>query len=349
MQCKVLMEVDYARWDEYVKSHSLSSPYHLTAWKRAVEIAYGHQTHYLMAIENNNIVGILPIVSVKTPLLVHELCSLPFCDLGGILAESNTVYEFLLQSALDLVKQLKADKLSLRQTQSSTVSEQEAEALSPGTKVRMILALPESSQALLEGFKSKLRSQVRKSEKNGVSYALRDDIEAKAAFYKVMQINMRQLGSPVHSRKWFESVMNAYQSDAKLFVAIFDNKIVGGSILLLCNEVATVPWASTLPEYNRLAPNMALYWAMLEYAADHRFKRFDFGRSSIGEGTYNFKKQWGARPVPLDWQVFNNQGSKVEQSAGPSNIRERVAKIWSGLPAPVTNAAGPMLRKYISL
>jgi hypothetical protein len=30
-------------------------------------------------------------------------------------------------------------------------------------------------------------------------------------------------------------------------------------------------------------------------------KSFDFGRSTMNEGTYKFKKQWGCEPTQLHW------------------------------------------------
>ena len=72
------------------------------------------------------------------------------------------------------------------------------------------------------------------------------------------------------------------------------------------------PWASSLRQYSKYSPNMLLYWKMLEFACDNGFNYFDFGRSSLDEGTYKFKKQWGASPVPLPWQYISLQ----KQSSG---------------------------------
>jgi lipid II:glycine glycyltransferase (peptidoglycan interpeptide bridge formation enzyme) len=44
---------------------------------------------------------------------------------------------------------------------------------------------------------------------------------------------------------------------------------------------------------------MLLYWTMIRDSIERGYKVFDFGRSTPNEGTYNFKKQWGAVEAPF--------------------------------------------------
>ena len=114
-----------------------------------------------------------------------------------------------------------------------------------------------------------------------------------------------------------------------------------------------IPWASTLAEYNALAPNMLLYWTIQSQLCERGVRQFDFGRSTFGEGTYKFKKQWGALPVALDWREWDAQG--VAPVAAPatagasSSLRPLIESAWQRLPLAVTNSLGPRLRRYITL
>jgi len=99
---------------------------------------------------------------------------------------------------------------------------------------------------------------------------------------------------------------------------------------------------------------MLLYWSLLKYSTDHGFTQFDFGRSSIGEGTYRFKQQWGARPVPLDWKYFQNNTDSDTNKArnkklNKSLIRRFLEIVWCKMPLQVANLLGSKIRKYISL
>lgn len=94
---------------------------------------------------------------------------------------------------------------------------------------------------------------------------------------------------------------------------------------------------------------MLLYWAMLEYGCQQGYKRFDFGRSTVGEGTYRFKEQWGARPEPLFWYRFVHESHARDSLPIEGNNRRRAAEYWKRLPVSVTKVLGPRIRRYISL
>lgn len=356
---KLAVPSDQDSWDNFVQSHPDATPYHMFAWKLAVEQAYGHKTFYFIAQDSNDnrILGVLPLVLIQIPLLKSALHSLPFCDLGGVLSTSEEAKSLLIEQAQKLSEQQGHKKLDLRcslpnKNKSALTKEEETEF--KGKKVRMLLDLPESSEELMASFKSKLRSQIRKAEKNGISYYQSTGTTDLDAFYLVMQANMRMLGSPVHSRKWFESVLVNYKENAQIGIVKKDDEVVGGAIIIKCGNTITVPWASTLAEYNKLSPNMLLYWGLLSYAADQEgTNTFDFGRSSVNEGTYKFKKQWGAEPLALDWQSFKGREleapSTTAPSDGKSQLRDKIAATWAKLPLPIVNTLGPILRRYISL
>ena len=126
---------------------------------------------------------------------------------------------------------------------------------------------------------------------------------------------------------------------------------VAGGIVLISGNKASIPWASTIPKYNRLSPNMLLYWSLLEYCCDHGISEFDFGRSTYDEGTYKFKAQWGAQPRLLKWQTNESPASSdsIPNHRPKLNLRKIAGTIWCRLPLKITVALGPHIRKFISL
>jgi len=339
---------DEASWNEYIQTHNASSPYHLFAWKRAVESAYGHKAYYLIAEESNRITGVLPLIHLKMPLLSGVLVALPYCDVGDVLAEDRETGEKLIMEAVSLAQILKTKYIELRgQSQLSPFQDLNLPLTTQLHKVRMLLDLPRSAQELWDGFKSKLRSQIRKAEKNGLQFqwANLDDVDI---FYDVFSRNMRDLGSPVHSRKWFYYVFKYFGENARTGMVYKDNVLIGAGVILNTTKSICIPWASTLRAYNRFSPNMMLYWNFLKHAADNGYARFDFGRSTPDESTYKFKAQWGAEPEPLYWHYLTSN-HEMNFDAGPSITKEKIAQIWRKIPAPLANCLGPAIRKYISL
>lgn len=345
IQIKTAKPSDQAEIDGFLSSRQSSVPYQRLQWLLAIQKAYGHNYEYLLARSNSKLVGVLPISIFKKISGKKHLCSLPYCDVGGVFADNDVVSEELIQFALKRAEQLQAMPLELRQR----LTDEPAIVDMKNRKVSMLLELPDSAEVLLAGFKSKLRSQIKKAEKNGLQFDSANDQKSIDDFYYVFCRNMHLLGSPTHSAKWFHALREMYQDDLLVGRVWLEGRIVGAGLLLFSGDNVSIPWASTLRDYNRLAPNMLLYWNLLRLSCDRGCKQFDFGRSTYGEGTFKFKKQWGAKPVLLDWQTLDKAGAVVEKSGVESRARDMVEMVWRKLPLPLVNTIGPRLRGHISL
>jgi FemAB-related protein (PEP-CTERM system-associated) len=333
---------------DFVRAHPEGSAYHLPAWCGAVGTAYGYRSQVLAARRDGKLVGMLPLCEIARPLGRPRWVSLPFCDLGGALAADPATAQALGERARADLSARQLTALELR----SCGGSQDPDSLG-GRKVRMLLALPDSAEALMKSYSPKLRSQVRKAEKNRLRAEHSVAPAAVDAFYDVYARNMRRLGSPPHSLDWFKAVHRHYGEDGMFIMLVYlEDKVVGAGWVLRCGDRAVIPWASTLVDYNRLAPNMLLYHAILSHLSSQGIRQFDFGRSTFGEGTYKFKEQWGARPFLLDWQEWKaGQDQPLAETGNPgaSRLRPLVEQVWQRLPLSVTTAVGPRLRRYITL
>jgi len=376
LEIKFLQPGDTSKWDAYVASHPVGALYHLSGWREVIEKAYGHHASYLMATRRvqpngtgepiEDIVGVLPLIHLKHFLFGNALVSMPFFDLGGALADDGETENALLSEAINLGRELKAKSIELRHTSLQTSQQPETEdsfrrrlslmsyelsALSCVTrshKVRMLLELPDSPELLMKSFKSKLRSQIKKPMKEGLTAKI-GGVELLDDFYRVFAENMRDLGSPVHSKYLIRAVFEIFPENARITVVYKDEKPTACSVFIGFKDVLENPWASSLRKYSRLSPNMLLYWTMLEYACENSFKYFDFGRSSPDEGTYKFKNQWGAKPEPLHWHYFSLNGKRLKGESDDKARFDKAIRYWQRLPVPVTKIVGPMIRKHISL
>lgn len=350
VKIKVASFNDKDAWDAYVDSRSGISPYCYFAWRQAVEKAYGHKGLYLIAYKDNLVVGVLPLICFRYPFSRFRYYSLPYCDVGGVYAESSQISTLLVNEALRTLRKKRGVLLEIRSGQDMRCNS-EIQLNQPTVsedKVRMLLQLPGSSDLLWSGFKSKLRSQIRKAEKNGLVFSW-GTVSQLDDFYQVFTRNMHELGSPVHSKLWFEMVLESFAENARLGLVYNGEVAVGGAVILITGNSVSIPWASTLRDYNKLSPNMLLYWNLLQYAADNGKEVFDFGRSTLGEGTYRFKKQWGAEPEPLYWYTLGNSKDQRKTFITKSDNRKMLAVLWGKMPMPLTGYLGPRLRRYIPL
>ena len=106
-------------------------------------------------------------------------------------------------------------------------------------------------------------------------------IELLDDFYRVFSENMRDLGTPVYTRKFFREILMTFPENTRLVIIQLNGQPIGAAFLLGYKDKLEIPWASTLKRYNKFSPNMLLYWEVLKWAIDAGYKYFDFGRSSI--------------------------------------------------------------------
>ena len=331
-----------AGWDEYVAGHPQASGYHLMAWLRIIERIFGHRTFYLTAKdEQGQVHGVLPLVFLSSRLFGRFLVSLPFVNYGGVLANNPASQEGLLGRAVELAKQLAAGHIELRHEELAGLQWPDKQH-----KVSMRLRLPEEFDLLWKTFPAKLRSQIRRAEKEGMTFRLgRDDVLED--FYTVFSRNMRDLGTPVYGRTFFSEILRSFPESSRIGVVYLKGQPVAAGFLYGFRRVLEIPWASSDRRYNRLAPNMLLYGSVLDYACQKGFRVFDFGRSTPGGGTYRFKEQWGAKPVPLHWYYWLSNGGPLPDLS-PSNAKFRWAiSVWQRLPLFVSERLGPSISRSI--
>lgn len=324
-------------WDAFVAGHPAANVYHLWGWRRIFEEAFGHSTIYLAARDGSDIAGVLPLVIFRSRLFGRFAVSLPFVDGGGVCAVDTRVAEILVERASAIARELRLSHVELRH-----VTRQFPAMPDRHHKVGMQLALPGSAATAWSALDRKVRNQVRKAEKSGLAVRA-GGAELLEDFYQVFARNMRDLGTPVYPRRLFESALTTFPGAMRVFLVEHEGKVVAAGISLRDRDRLTVPWASSLRTCRALCPNTLLYWRILEFAIGSRMPTLDFGRSTPGDGTYQFKAQWGARPTPIHWEyVLLGRSAVPERSPNNSRFRPAIAA-WKRLPLPVAHWLGPRI------
>ncbi len=329
-------------WDDFVYRSPGASHCHLSGWRRVIERAYGHRTYYIWAHENGETKGILPLVLIRSNLFGKTLVSMPFLDEGGICSGEEKAKVGMYQKSLELYEDLKADSIDMRHRRPSGI-------VLPchGSKVTFTLKLDANPDQMWKHFDAKLRNQIRKSLKSGMT-ATWTGKEGLSDFYRVFATNMRDLGSPVHSRIFFASILDEFPDSARFILVHKGSETIGGGLCLLFKDTVFMPWASSKKEYLSMCPNNLLYWEVIRSGCLRGYRVFDFGRSSRGSGPYKFKKQWGAIEEPLHWQLFSRHKNWTPTVSTPDSRYRWGVYAWKRLPLTIANSLGPILRKQIS-
>jgi len=333
-----LASPDAPEWDDFISGRPEATYAHLPEWGRVFTESMGHTWHGLQARGDSGLEGVLPLIRVKSRLFGDYLVSMPFVNYGGPVG-SEPARIALASRARDLAREMSVDLLELRNR-----APLEGDLVRSDRKITVVLDLPAEAGDLWDALKAKVRSQVRRPMKEGMTVAFGD--EHLGAFYDVFAHNMRDLGTPVLPFRFFESLAHHLPDRMVICVVRHQERAVAAGCGFVFGREFELTWASSLRAVNRLAPNMLLYWSLMAEATERGVKVFNFGRCTPGGGTHKFKLQWGGHDEPLPWSQWSSKG--VATTPSPDSAKYRLAVgVWQRLPLAVTNRVGPVLARSI--
>lgn len=328
-------------WDEALAGLPGATVCHRYGWRSVMENGLGHTCYFWAARDRDGtIVGLLPLVRVRSRLFGDYLVSMPFLNDGGPVG-SESVRVALAERAEEHARALGVQLLELR-----TRSALEGTPLATNPrKLTVLKDLPESSEELWEkGIKSKIRSQVRRPMKEGMEIRIGPD--RLDDFYRVFSTTMRDLGTPVLPKHFFQAIANALPDSVLFAVVEHQGEPAAAACCLVYQDEMEITWAGASRTHQRLAPNMLLYWGVMEAAVERGLSVFNFGRCSPDSGTHRFKKQWGSEDLALPWLQWSSSGATSTPT--PTGAKYRLAtSAWQKLPVPITNVIGPPLSRLI--
>ena len=338
---EVTVTYDAVLWNAFVASHPRATQYHQHEWPALIARSFGHRAIPLAAFRDGRVVGVLPLVLMESWLFGRFLVSLPFLNYGGVLGDTEDIEKALWDRAVETAREERAAYFEARHVTPHTFVAQRKQH-----KVTMILDLAPTIEAQWEAFDPKLRNQIRKAERSGLTARIGGASDLPD-FYDVFARNMRDLGTPVYGRRFFEEVLRAFPDSCRIFSVQSGRTVVAAGMALAFRDILEVPWAASRWDYRPLCPNNLLYWELIQDAIKSGLRRFDFGRSTPGEGTYKFKEQWGAKPIPLAWEYWLPE-SRPLPDLSPKNAKYRAAiGVWKRLPVGLTKWLGPSIVRGI--
>ncbi len=122
---------------------------------------------------------------------------------------------------------------------------------------------------------------------------------------------MRNLGTPVFSRRYFRMLPRCFATDADV-VTVLDGGSADrlGDELLLSRRGAAVLRRRHARRRGSVAGNDFMYWEVMRRAAERGSRLFDFGRSKVGTGAFAFKHNWGFEPAQLHYRLQPGAGGR---------------------------------------
>lgn len=328
-------------WQEFVSANPSSLPSHDPAWQQVIKLSFQHESLLLSARDaHGQLLAGVPITILNSKLFGRFGVSVPYLNYGGVVSTYPNLHAHLIQELAHIRTSLNLKYIEIRSIHpnlSDVVSTK---------KSSMILLLPKTNQDLEKQLGSKLRAQYKKAESYEPKFII-GKIDLLDDFYSVFSQNMRDLGTPVYHKCWFENILKHPDIASHIVIVYIHEKAVSAGFLIKTGSIMEIPWASTLISANQFNANMWMYRKILGFAIEQSCDFFDFGRSTKDAGTFKFKKQWGAQPYQHYWYMITDENSPPPQ-LNPDNPKLKLLiAIWKRLPVWLTRIIGPAIIKGI--
>ncbi len=329
-----------SRWDAFVEKNKNATFFHKAGWKSVIENAFGHDTYYFYAEEAGEIVGILPLVHIKSVLFGNALHSTAFCVYGGVVADSEECGKALNDKASELARQLNVDYLETRNRYPTGLDLPKKDLY-----VTFRKTLAEDDDANLNAIPRKQRAMIRKGIKLGLSSEIDKTVDR---FYANYSESVRNLGTPVFSKRYFELLKQEFKNECEILTVLDNQGNAVSSVMSFYFKDEVLPYYGGGSSLARsVHANDFMYWEVMRRAREKGIKIFDFGRSKVGTGSYRFKIHWGFEPQPLFYEYLLVNTEKMPD-INPLNPKYQIfIAIWKRLPLKVSQTIGPFLAQSL--
>ncbi|WP_165314151.1 FemAB family XrtA/PEP-CTERM system-associated protein [Vibrio ziniensis] len=339
---KTATSSDLQLWDEYVHQHPKGSFFHLSGWIKVINGAFQHKHHYIMAVQNEKIVGLLPLFEQKSHLFGHALISTPFCVYGGVIADNQFIERKLEDAAYKLGCQLNVDYIELRDREYK-------ESYSPWVEhchhSTFSCGIADTPEEILTAVKRKQRAVIRHSLNNNLHW---DNSPSPELCYDVYAESVRNLGTPVFNKKLFTLLTQVFGEQCEtLIIRTADNTPISSVLSFYYKDEVLPYYGGGTLDARALKSNDFMYYQLMCIARNKGNTKFDFGRSKQDSGSYNFKKNWGMQEEHLHYRIALIK-SQQAPNLSPNNPKYKYfIAIWQKLPLSLSRLIGPYLSKYL--
>lgn len=339
---RVLEPQDRPRWDAFVRAHPQGTFFHLSGWQQVITRTYGHRTWFYYVEEQGRITGILPLAQIKSRLFGHSLASLPFCVLGGVVA-STAAARLMLDGAADrLAAELGVGHLEYRNQVSAHPNDPAWHQKDLYVTFRKEISADDEEN--LNAVPRKQRAMIRKGIKLGLQGELDQDIDR---FFTAYSTSVHRLGTPVFPKSYFRNIKDTFGDDCEIRIIVRGSELIAGVLSFYFRDEVLPYYGGGMAAARECAGNDFMYWNLMQAAAARGVRIFDFGRSKLGTGAFDFKKNWGFVPTPLAYEYRLYTSTELPDNNPLSPKYQLFIKLWKKMPISLANLLGPHIVKHL--
>lgn len=318
---RLATEEDREGWNRVVYESPEATYAHTWEWKEVLEKGLGVKTLCLVAIEDNQIVGVYPgfFSSFGTGrtfsfLRGYRILLSPFdltWDYGGPCVVSDArpkILEELVKGMEKFAYNMKGASIRVSPFEGDKLKHMllnKGYRISP--RLTSIIDLTVDEERLWKGLKKRTRTPISQAKRYGVSVIQTNDDSALKDFYACMLDVAQHTGMFCPPYLFFKMLLETMHPKkmVRIYLAKYENKTVGGALALYFRDMMVTRYWAVLQNYHKLRSNNLLVWALIEEGKMLGYAKCDLGGipSDEEDGIFIFKSGWGGDIKSVEWYV----------------------------------------------
>lgn len=292
MKARILEKSEEHKWDEFIKTHPLSSIHQTSAWGRF------RGKYWIIVLESDDKI-------IGGSMIIHQELPKGYCWLyaaRGPLIQ-NDQFSTLLEGLKPLAKKENAVFLRIDPPISESVKIPEFCETHSGFQPEdtLVIDLTQPEEEILKQMKQKGRYNVRLAEKKGVKIHESKDVDA---FYSLLEQTTKRDEFHGHDKHFYQQMLDKLPNNSILYMATYESIPIAGIIVTHFKDTAIYYFGASGNEHRNVMAPYLLQWHAMKEAKKKNLKFYDLlgiapenSPNHPWTGVTNFKKKFGGKHV----------------------------------------------------
>ena len=324
-------------WDARVTRQPDFSFFHGAAWTKVLAETYGYTPHWFAAGDS-----VMPLMEVDSWLTGRRGIALPFTDECEPLCADAETFQKLFQGAVEFGKARGWKSIEWRGGR-KFFGEAPASLAFYGHS----LELAADEGALFEKMDASARRAVRKAEKDGVTVAVSQSVEAVRDFYFLQCRTRKRHGLPPQPFSFFLNIHRHIlsQNQGMIAVASHGGRKIAAAVYLFLGGRAIYKYGAAELAWQHLRGSNLVMWEAMKWLARNGATRLHLGKTSLAhDGLRRFKLNLGAAEGKIEYMKYDlRQDRFVTETDGVAGWHNTV---FRAMPVFMSRLAGDLLYKH---
>jgi hypothetical protein len=339
---QILNPTEYPGWDSLLENNKYLSFFASSAWAKVLQESYQYKPIYFVSFDKDQLVFLMPMMEVCSPLTGKRGVSLPFTDQCTPHALKR---EFLREATQNVIDY--GEKAGWRYVEWRDGSYFPDEMPPSEVSYTHVLNLLPSEPDLFSSLRDSNRRNINKAISKGVSIKIGVSLELLDNFYRLICMTRKRHGLPPQPFSFFMNVYEDIFSQRKGIIvsALYSGKVVAASVFFHFGTNALFKYGASDIKYQDLRPNNLVMWEAIKWYKNQGIETLDLGRTeSINHGLLRYKRAWGGAESSLKYYRYDIRKKSFVERRPKGNMLQ--SRLFVRLPLSILRLTGRILYKH---